>query len=58
MVSDLTNGSIIMKLTALAFPIMGTSFLQIAYNMVDMIWIGRLGAGKMERVRGEFWSCF
>lgn len=27
----------------LAIPIMGTSFVQMAYNMTDMIWVGRIG---------------
>ena len=42
--NDLTVGNIPKKLALLAFPIMGTSFLQMAYNLIDMIWIGRLGA--------------
>lgn len=46
----LTRGSISKKLALLAFPIMGTSFLQMAYNMVDMIWIGKLGAGSVAAV--------
>jgi putative MATE family efflux protein len=28
----------------LALPIMGTSFVQMAYNLIDIIWIGRLGS--------------
>lgn len=46
----LTSGNITKKLIYLAFPIMGTSFLQMAYNMVDMIWIGRLGADSVAAV--------
>ena len=34
---DLTEGSISEKLIKLALPIMGTSFIQMAYNMIDMI---------------------
>lgn len=41
---NLTEGSISKALIALALPIMGTSFIQMAYNMIDMIWIGRLGS--------------
>ncbi len=48
--NELTTGSITKKLAMLAFPIMGTSFLQMAYNMVDMIWIGRLGAGSVAAI--------
>lgn len=40
---DLLNGNILKGIILLAMPIMGTSFLQMAYNMVDMIWIGKLG---------------
>lgn len=47
---DLLNGSIISPLTRLALPIMGTSLIQMAYNMVDMIWVGRIGAGGVAAV--------
>lgn len=47
---DLLSGSIISPLTRLALPIMGTSLIQMAYNMVDMIWIGRVGAGAVAAV--------
>lgn len=40
----LTQGDIRKTLIALAIPIMGSSFLQMAYGMVDMLWIGRLGS--------------
>ena len=38
---DLLEGSIVRSLTSLALPIMATSLIQMAYNMTDMIWIGR-----------------
>ena len=41
---DLTEGSIFFQLMKLALPIMATSFIQMAYNMTDMIWIGRVGS--------------
>ncbi|MBN1067564.1 MATE family efflux transporter [Clostridium botulinum] len=41
---DLTEGKIVSKLIKLALPIMGTSFIQMAYNMTDMIWIGKVGS--------------
>ena len=47
---DLLTGSIISPLVRLALPIMGTSLIQMAYNMVDMIWIGRVGAGAVAAV--------
>jgi putative MATE family efflux protein len=37
---DLTQGSIVGVLFKLAMPIMLTSFLQMAYNMMDMFWLG------------------
>lgn len=47
---DLTQGSIGRSLIKLALPIMGTSFIQMAYNMTDMIWIGRLGSEAVAAV--------
>lgn len=48
--SSLTEGSITKALIKLALPIMGTSFIQMAYNMTDMIWIGRLGSKSVAAV--------
>ncbi len=42
---DLTTGSISGKLIRLALPIMGVSFIQTAYSLIDMMWIGRIGDG-------------
>lgn len=39
---NLTEGNIISSLTKLALPIMGTSFIQMAYNITDVMWLGRL----------------
>jgi len=41
---ELLEGNITKALTKLALPIMATSLIQMAYNMIDMIWIGRVGA--------------
>jgi putative MATE family efflux protein len=41
---DLTNGPIKRQLFKLAIPIMGTSFIQMAYSLTDMAWMGRLGS--------------
>ena len=41
---DLLNGRIVPSLMRLSLPIMGTSLVQMAYNLTDMIWIGRLSA--------------
>ena len=48
--NQLTHGNITKGLTGLAIPIMGTSFLQMAYNMVDMMWIGKLGSDSVAAV--------
>lgn len=42
--NDLTKGKIFTSILFLALPIMGTSFVQMAYNLTDMIWIGKLGS--------------
>ena len=38
---DLTEGGIVEKLVKIAIPIMATSFIQIAYNLIDMMWVGK-----------------
>lgn len=47
---DLTKGSIAKSLLKLALPIMGTSFLQTAYNITDMFWIGQVGTKEVAAV--------
>lgn len=37
-------------LVAMSLPIMATSLLQMAYNMTDMIWIGRVGSSSVAAV--------
>lgn len=41
---NLTEGPIQKQLFHLALPIMGTSFIQMAYSITDMAWVGRLGS--------------
>jgi putative MATE family efflux protein len=41
---NLTEGSILQKIIVIAVPIMGTQFLQMAYNLTDMFWLGRVGS--------------
>ncbi|QZY55067.1 MATE family efflux transporter [Crassaminicella profunda] len=48
--NNITEGSIFKALIKLAIPIMGTSFVQMAYNMTDMIWIGRVGSKSVAAV--------
>jgi len=47
---DLTEGSISGKLVQLALPIMATSFIQMAYNLTDMLWVGRIGSTAVAAV--------
>ncbi len=47
---DLTTGSITGKLIKLAMPIMGVSFIQTAYSLIDMIWIGKIGSNAVAAV--------
>jgi putative MATE family efflux protein len=42
--NDLTSHSIFKALIFLALPLMGTSFVQMAYNLTDVIWIGKIGS--------------
>ncbi len=58
---DLTQGSIFTTLIKLAIPIMATSFVQMFYNMTDMIWIGRIGSSSVAAVGSAgfyVWFCF
>lgn len=48
--NKLIEGKILPTLIKLALPIMGTSFVQMAYNMTDTIYIGRLGSGAVAGV--------
>lgn len=47
---DLTTGDILPSLIRMALPIMGTSFVQMAYNLTDMFWIGFLGSNAVAAV--------
>lgn len=47
---NLTQGPILKQLFALAIPIMATSFIQMAYSLTDMAWVGRLGSEAIAAV--------
>lgn len=47
---DLLHGPVLPSLTKLAIPIMATSLIQMAYNLTDMIWIGRIGSSAVASV--------
>ncbi|MBE6049689.1 MAG: MATE family efflux transporter [Clostridium sp.] len=47
---DLTKGNVISVLIALALPIMGSSLLQFTYNLIDMMWVGKLGSNAVASI--------
>ncbi len=47
---DMTSGSISKGLLKMAFPVMATSFLQMAYNLTDIFWIGRAGSSSVAAI--------
>ncbi|GKU25735.1 MATE family efflux transporter [Clostridium folliculivorans] len=55
----LTEGNIVKTLIQLSLPIMGTSFIQMAYNMTDMLWLGNYGSKAVAAVgTAGFFSWF
>lgn len=48
--TDLTEGPIFPKLIKLSLPIIGTSLIQMAYNLTDVIWLGRAGSATVTAV--------
>lgn len=44
---DLTKGNVFNVLTRLSIPIMGSSLLQFAYGLIDMLWVGNLGSNAI-----------
>ena len=47
---DLTKENIRKSLIILSIPLTLTAFVQIAYTLVDMIWIGRIGSNAVAAV--------
>ena len=47
---NLTEGNIRLNITKLALPILGTSFIQMAYNLIDIMWLGRLSTNAVAAV--------
>ncbi|MCP4177117.1 MAG: MATE family efflux transporter [bacterium] len=47
---NLLEGNIRSALIFLAIPIIGTTFMQMSYNLIDMIWVGRLGSDAVAAV--------
>lgn len=58
--NDLTRGSISKGIWSMAIPLITASFVQMAYSMTDMIWLGRLSSESVAAVgvAGFFtWLC-
>ena len=49
-IKNLTVGRIRNQLFSLALPVMGTSFIQMAYSFTDMAWVGRLGSRQVAAI--------
>ncbi|GAA4826041.1 MATE family efflux transporter [Algivirga pacifica] len=47
---DLTTGNIPKSIVSLAVPLIGTSFMQFANNIIDMYWVGTLGSQAISAV--------
>jgi putative MATE family efflux protein len=47
---NLTEGPIMRQLFKLSLPIMGTSFIQMAYSLTDMAWVGHLGSESVAAI--------
>lgn len=41
---DLTKGGIFQKILLISLPIMGTQLVQMAYNLTDIYWLGKVGS--------------
>ena len=47
---NLTEGGIFKKLLLVAVPVIGTQFMQMAYSLADLVWLGRLGSDEVAAV--------
>lgn len=57
---DLTVGSIIRGITSLAAPLIAASFIQMAYTLTDMAWVGKLGSEPIAAIGAAsiiIWFC-
>ncbi|MCL1826991.1 MAG: MATE family efflux transporter [Candidatus Cloacimonetes bacterium] len=57
---DLTVGNIPMQLVKVSLPIMLTMFMQMAYTLTDMFWIGKMGSNAVSAIGSAFfftWIC-
>lgn len=60
-INDLTSGSLTKAILRLAIPAIGMNYMQALYNIIDTIWVGRLGAQALAGIStGGFilWGIF
>lgn len=50
MIKDLTSGSITKKLLQVSIPVMAASLFQMAYQITDMFWLGKISADSVAAV--------
>ncbi|MBN2618929.1 MAG: MATE family efflux transporter [Spirochaetales bacterium] len=50
MIKDLTQGSITKNLLKISLPVMGASLFQMAYQITDMFWLGKLSSDAVAAV--------
>ncbi len=48
--NNLLEGNITKTITKMALPLMGIAFIQMAYTLVDLIWLGRLSTDAVAAV--------
>lgn len=48
--NSLLEGNISSVILKMAMPLMGTAFIQMAYTIIDLIWLGRLSTGAVSAV--------
>ncbi len=48
--NDLTKGYITRKILLLSIPLLLTSFLEMAYSFIDMMWIAKIGSGAVSAI--------
>ncbi|MDR0982699.1 MAG: MATE family efflux transporter [Culturomica sp.] len=58
-INDLTQGSIFKGLWTMAIPLIGASFVQMSYNIINMLWLGHLGSNNVAAVgAASFFTLF
>ncbi len=53
-INDLSTGHIPSVISRLAAPLIGASFIQMTYTMVDLLWLSKLGSGAVAAVGAAF----